>query len=124
MELRKQVDRLLAGHRKEMDLVRQGEAALKPVFPTLDHPEAAAGHATQIGPYKLREQIGEGGFGVVYRAEDTDLRRPVALKLLSTDGLDREDTRARFMREARTAAALNHPNICTIYEVGEADRQP
>ena len=62
--------------------------------------------------------------GVVWGAEDLDLHRPVALKVLSAETLERDDMRARFMREARTAAALNHTNICTIYEVGEVDQVP
>ncbi|MGB3562680.1 MAG: protein kinase, partial [Thermoanaerobaculia bacterium] len=62
--------------------------------------------------------------GEVWRADDIDLHRPVAFKVLSKETLAREDMRARFMREARTAAALNHPNICTIYEVGEVDQMP
>ncbi|MFQ5525229.1 MAG: protein kinase [Thermoanaerobaculia bacterium] len=69
--------------------------------------------------YHLEERIGSGGMGVVYRARDTLLERPVALKFLSTATLGKDHGRARFLREARTVAALNHPNICTIYEVGE-----
>ncbi len=62
--------------------------------------------------------------GEVWGAEDVDLHRPVALKVLAKETLERPDMRARFLREARTAAALNHPNICTIYEVGEVDDVP
>ncbi len=62
--------------------------------------------------------------GVVWKAEDIDLQRPVALKVLSADTMARDDMRARFLREARTAAALNHPNICTIHEVGEVEGTP
>ena len=77
-----------------------------------------------IGRYRLVGPLGEGGMGVVWRAEDLELKRPVALKFLTTATLAREDMRARFMREARTAASLNHPGICTIYEVGEHDDAP
>ncbi|MEE8368627.1 MAG: protein kinase [Thermoanaerobaculia bacterium] len=79
---------------------------------------------TIISHFKITAKLGEGGMGEVYRAEDLDLQRPVAFKVLSAEILARDDMRARFLREARTAAALNHPNICTIYEVGEVDQTP
>jgi tetratricopeptide (TPR) repeat protein len=71
--------------------------------------------------YRILDRLGSGGMGVVYRAEDTRLRRPVALKFLPGEGPDREESRARFLREARTAASLNHPNIYIIHEVGEVE---
>jgi serine/threonine protein kinase len=71
-----------------------------------------------IGPYRIVDQIGAGGMGVVYRAHDTRLRRDVALKLL---GSDRDSQQQDLLREARTIAALNHPHICTVHEVGTAD---
>ncbi len=74
-----------------------------------------------IGHYKLVEKLGEGGMGVVYRAEDLHLDRSVAVKLLTTDRQDDLKGRARFVQEAKAASALNHPNIVTIYGVGEAD---
>ena len=72
-----------------------------------------------LGRFRLVEKIGEGGMGVVYSAEDQRLGRTVALKILPREAVGREDRRRRFLREARAASAVLHPNIATIFEVGE-----
>ncbi len=76
-----------------------------------------------FGGYRVESLIGRGGMGVVYRATDLSLERPVALKLIAPELAEDERFRERFLREPRLAASLDHPNVIPIYEAGERDGQ-
>ncbi|MFC2084195.1 serine/threonine protein kinase, partial [Bacteroidota bacterium] len=84
-------------------------------------------NSSQVGKivshYKISEKLGSGGMGIVYKAEDINLKRTVALKFLSPQSLGGEEDKKRFIHEAQSAAALDHPNICIVYEIEEAEGQ-
>jgi eukaryotic-like serine/threonine-protein kinase len=77
-----------------------------------------------IAHYRILDKLGEGGMGIVYKAEDQRLGRTVALKVLGGQAVDEGESKARFLREAKTAAVLDHPNVCPVYEIGEEEGRP
>jgi serine/threonine-protein kinase len=118
-ELRAAVESLLSSHTEVDARLAPLEAAFLPQAAPAPDPLGLAGRT--ISHFQVREPLGAGGMGVVYRAEDTRLGRVVALKFLLPPYSLEAAAKARFLHEAHSAAALDHPNLCTIYEVGESD---
>lgn len=112
--LRREVESLLAAHDREGPTLT--ETKIGPAAAGGREPRQAG---SKIGPYEIVARIGAGGMGVVYKARDPKLGRPLAVKLLPEGALADATARARFVREAQNASSLNHPNIATIYEIGE-----
>jgi len=116
--MRKEVESLLASSDKVDEFLKS---------PVIEDAAALLGDRSRtstigpnIGPYRILSKLGAGGMGEVHLARDSRLARNVALKLLDPDLIDNSQQRMRFLREARLASALDHPNVCTIHEVGEA----
>jgi serine/threonine protein kinase/predicted ATPase len=116
-DLRGEVDAMLAGHADHSQFAEQAVTAS-----SLEDPRLAAG--TMLGTYRVERLIGAGGMGEVYLAEDARLQRKVAIKLLPLHFTQHADRVRRFKQEARAASALNHPNIVTIYDIGESEAGP
>ena len=113
--LRQEVESLLSWHERANSLLETPAAQFKGAM------DAKSLEGQRIGPYQLASRIGAGGMGEVYKALDTRLDRTVAIKVLTAHLADDPRARERFQREARAVAALNHPHICTLHDVGSQD---
>ena len=121
-ELRREVESLLAQEGRAGTFLET--PALEVAARALADNESATLSGRIVGPYRIDALLGAGGMGEVFRAWDTRLHRPIALKFLAREFLSDPAAVERFERESRAASALSHPNICTVYDVGEMDGRP
>ena len=123
-DLRREVDVLLQGHRQGADLADRALVACQNVISENDSSAVSMNPGARIGPYTIREQIGEGGMGVVYVAEQTEpVQRKVALKIIKP-GMDTKEVIARFEAERQALAFMEHPNIARVLDAGTTDGRP
>ena len=126
-ELRREVESLLAFDEQAQDFLEVPALEMASTSfaqqPSAPDREALA-DGTEIGPYRILASLGSGGMGEVYRATDTRLGRDVALKLLPGQAAKDPHALERFRREAHAASALDHPNICTLHDIGEYEGRP
>ena len=109
------------GDASHVNLIADFLDGLEITVPDQEAPQKTGMIGKIVSHYKIVDKLGEGGMAVVYKARDTRLERTVALKFLSPYSLGTEDEKIRFSREAKTAAALDHPNVCSIYDIGESE---
>ena len=120
--VRQEVEAMLAHDRASLPDLAELATGTSPSRSGAPRPSWEPEPGTEIGQYRLEHRIGAGGMGVVFRAYDTKLQRPVAVKFLSEEAAHTE-ARRRFQREARMASALNHPHILAVYDVGDFERR-
>jgi eukaryotic-like serine/threonine-protein kinase len=121
-ELRREVESLLAAHDESGSFMAQ--PAVAGMAQMLHQATSRFQPGDTLGAYKILDLVGRGGMGEVYRARDTRLKRDVAIKVLPQDFAADQERLRRFEQEARSAAALNHPNIISVHDMGTADGSP